>query len=484
MKLPNMKLPKLIDTKNPRFRLGGSAALATVLVIAAAVLANLVAARIPVKADLSAFQLYTLSDQTKKILESLDEDVVMYACFKEGSAPSEIAEALARYDEASAKVSLRYIDIERDPGFAKRYASEEGNVSSGSVVIVGTKSDRYRTIPYYDLYELGYDQQTGRQTVRGVQLERQVTGAFSYVASGKTYKIYETAGHGEAGMADFGLSAELEKQNYGIVSLNLLTKSAVPDDASLLVLMSPQSDFGEAEANALRAYLERGGDTLVFLDPGPELPRLEEVLSLYGVRRLSGLVMEGTESKRLAGNPFFLLPELQAHEIADPLIKSRLAVTYPASSALVESPLRRREAQLKPLLQTSPSSWLRADLEDSDTVRKGGDALGPFVLAYAVEVSRDEGKADPARLVVAGSSFFLDPRNPAPAPGNRDLFLNMTSWTIGRTEGPSISPKYFFSLPVQTDGLTLLILLAVFIVVIPGGILAAGAVVWLRRRNR
>jgi ABC-2 type transport system permease protein len=223
---------------------------------------------------------------------------------------------------------------------------------------------------------------------------------------------------------------------------------------------------------------------LILIDPGFQAPRFAELLASLGVSWEQGIVMEGDQGMRITGNPFFLLPELVDHEITAPLNKARLGVSYPASTALKESNLKRRDSTLSVLLRSSYNSWFRASLDDSTPTQKAGEAKGPFALAYGVEIMRDEGKADPARLVVAGSSFFINPSNPAMAPGNRDLFLNMVSWTLNRKEGASISPKYFFSLPFQADGVATLILLAVFVVLIPGGILAAGVVLWLRRKNR
>jgi len=478
-----VKLEKLIDIKAPRFRRGGAAALVTALVIAAAVFANLIVAKIPLKADLSDKKLFSLSDRSLSLISALTEETSIYACFKQGSAPTEIAEGLQRYADASPKLSLRWVDLEKDPGFAKRYAGGDGDLSTGAVVVVGSKSGRWKAIPYVSLYELGYDQNTGQQTVQGVRLEQEVTGALSYVASGKTDKLYELSGHGEFTLASYGLEQELSKQNKVIQDLSLISSPEVPSDASLLVALSPKTDLSEGEADSLRHYLDRGGKLAVFLDPGAPLPKLEEVLRTYGVKRETGLVMEGRESSRLAGNPFFLLPSLANHAITKPLEDSRLAVTYPAAAALSEAPLHRRDAKLSPVLTTTAQSWLRVDGSDATAVKKSGEKGGPFTLAYAVEVPGDDGKPK-NRLVVAGSSFFISPRNPAIAPGNRDLFLNMISWSIGDDKSISIGPKYFFSLPFQANGLVTLILMALFVVLLPGGLLVGGLVVWLRRRNR
>jgi len=266
-----------------------------------------------------------------------------------------------------------------------------------------------------------------------------------------------------------------------VSSLDILSSGGIPADADLVVINSPEADLGESEAEALRRYLERGGNVVVALRPGLELPRLAAVLATYGLRWETGIVMEGNEASRIAGNPFFLIPELTGHEISAPLIKARLSLTYPASVAFIDTELKRRDAVVTAVLKSSSKSWLRRDMNNADPTRLAGDTPGPFTLACAVEVNPAGGSG--ARLVISGSSFFIDPQNPSMGAGNRDFFLNMLSWALDRTEGTAIAPKYYLSLPMDTNGATTLLLMAIFIVLIPGGILLTGLVVWLRRRN-
>jgi hypothetical protein len=466
---------------NIKSRRAGYRATTTVLVLFAVVLINLIAARIPLELDLSRFSLYSLSDQSKTLVASLGTDVTIYACYMESEAPPEIGEALKRYREASSQITIRHVELERDPGFAARYSDGNGNVTPGSLVVVDSQAGRFRIIRPADLYEIGTDQSTGKQTIQGVQVERQVTGALAYVASGKTYRLYELAGHGEYTLAYLGLSDDLSRQSNQVSSLDILSSGGIPDDADLVIINSPEADLGESEAEALRRYLERGGDAVVAIRPGLELPRLAAVLATYGLRWETGIVMEGNEASRIAGNPFFLIPELSDHEISAPLIKARLGITFPASAAFFDTELKRRDAAVTAVLKSSSRSWLRRDMNNADPARLAGDTPGPFTLACAVQV--DSAGGNGARLVISGSSFFIDPQNPSMGAGNRDIFLNMLSWALDRAAGTTIAPKYYLSLPMETSEATALLLMAIFIVAIPGGILLAGLVVWLRRRN-
>ena len=72
---------KLADSFRTRsFRAGGYSVLAAALVIAIAVVVNLMAAKLP-KTDLSSQELFTLSDQTVELAEGLDEPVTVSPTF-------------------------------------------------------------------------------------------------------------------------------------------------------------------------------------------------------------------------------------------------------------------------------------------------------------------------------------------------------------------------------------------------------------------
>lgn len=74
----------------------------TVIVVAIAVIVNLVVQELPSKfreIDLSTQKLYTIGEQTKKILEDLDTDVELYFIAQDGSESSDIQKLLEKYEE-------------------------------------------------------------------------------------------------------------------------------------------------------------------------------------------------------------------------------------------------------------------------------------------------------------------------------------------------------------------------------------------------
>ena len=74
------------------------------------------------------------------------------------------------------------------------------------------------------------------------------------------------------------ITESLEKANYQIQSLNLLTEETVPEDAGCLLIASPQADLSEEEADKVISYLEDGGKAIIFTDyTTTDIPNLKKV---------------------------------------------------------------------------------------------------------------------------------------------------------------------------------------------------------------
>ena len=89
--------------------------------------------------------------------------------------------------------------------------------------------------------------------------EQDITNAIIKVVSGQQKKVYFTDGHGEKDTTSSerdGYSTivqALGRENYTIDKLVLAQKGAVPDDATVVVVAGPQTDFFPQEIDALKA---------------------------------------------------------------------------------------------------------------------------------------------------------------------------------------------------------------------------------------
>lgn len=110
--------------------------------VAILVVVNLLIQELPSKyreIDLSTQKMYSIGDQTKKLLKNLDKDVTLYFIAQKGSESSDIEKLLERYEESSDHVKVEQKDPAVNPKFTSQYTTE--GVNNNSVIVVsGDKS--------------------------------------------------------------------------------------------------------------------------------------------------------------------------------------------------------------------------------------------------------------------------------------------------------------------------------------------------------
>lgn len=193
-------------------RAGGYAAVASAIVVAIAIAVNLLVSALPetvTHPDFTENQLYTLSDQTKRITNALEKDVTLSLIASSGNENTTILSLLKRYEGASAHITVETVDPVLYPNFARQYTS--GTVRSNSVVVAcgdrsryvdysdifkQVKSDNYDTYYYY--VQMGYSQYYDYLYDTVFDGENALTAAINYVSSDSLTKIYTLSGHSEA----------------------------------------------------------------------------------------------------------------------------------------------------------------------------------------------------------------------------------------------------------------------------------------------
>ena len=80
--------------KDKKFKYGGYATLMVAVVIAVLAAINILVDQLPWKADLTKEKIYSLSEQTYSILDSLEKDVMIYALYEVGRENPTVDEIL------------------------------------------------------------------------------------------------------------------------------------------------------------------------------------------------------------------------------------------------------------------------------------------------------------------------------------------------------------------------------------------------------
>jgi ABC-type uncharacterized transport system involved in gliding motility auxiliary subunit len=480
-----------------RYTLSG--VVAVILVIALTIMVNWLSSRRWVRADWTSTQIYTLSEKTENILAELADDIrVVVFMTPQTSMYDQVQELLERYKAASDKVSVEYIDPEKEPLKTTQLAEQFGVQVADTVVFVYGERTKYVTSD--QMAEMDYSgMQYGQgPTMRSFKGEEQFTSAILSLVAPNVPKVYFVTGHGEAALDSVGggngrglriLEEALKRENMETADASLLS-GQVPEDASVIAIIGPTTAFTEAEIDALGGFLDNGGRLLVALDPLIEPPgvmrptRLEAMLAERGVVVKDDLVVD--PSRRL---PFYdlsavYLEDFPAHALTNGL--EGFAVLFTVARSLAAD-----GDHATALVQTSDEGWgetnlgmlLRGDPVAVDDADNAGPAVvGVAVEAEAVAVESDDEETPQYRLVVFGDSDFLTDLDISNA-GNAVLAANTFNWLTAREDLVGIPPRDVEQVSLFLSQKQMRNLLLLVLVAMPGAAIIAGIFIWRRRRH-
>lgn len=484
------KLKKMVNIHknkgNKKMLKHGSYSIAmTALVIAIVVILNLVIQELPSKYrefDLSTQKLYTIGEQTEKILKNLKKDVNLYYISQDGTESNDIEKLLEKYEEGSKHIKVEQKDPAVYPKFASQYTSEK--LSNNSIIVeCGEKS---KVVDYQDMYETTINYQTYSQQVTGFDGEGQLTSAINYVVSEDMPVLYALTGHDELSMSE-AMKETIQKSNIEIRDLNLLTEEIVPEDTACLLIFSPKTDIAAEEADKIIKYLENGGKAIILSDyTDIEMPNFNSVLENYGVQPENGIVLEGDQEHYIAQNQYYLLPNIESHEITSNLSSKSKYVLTALSPSIKTLENVRDTIKIDSILTTSDSAYEKTDLENMETTEKeDGDLEGPFPLGVSITEELSDDKKTQI-VYFSSSAIFSDQMNATVSGSNYELLSSSLSWLCGTEEDNSIS------IPSKSFDMTTLMISAgdasfwsiLVTAVIPVTILLIGFGIWLKRRKQ
>lgn len=241
----------------------------------------------------------------------------------------------------------------------------ESNTASKRNYIVVT--DVYTSAGFSNFYT--FDSSSNITSYNG---EEMVAAMISWVLHDEHKTAYLTTSHSE--QADVAFANLLSMAGYYIDVVNL-KENEIPDDAGLIVISNPRSDFERAaegtsvrtEIERLRTYVEGGGNLYVTLDPYVKsLPVLEGFLSEYGIsvsfyeaegKRLSNIVKD--QNNAITTDGFTLVADFAVGQAAD-AVSGKVTSFTDGRVIIREAAALELSGSAHPLLLSSPSSVCEA----------------------------------------------------------------------------------------------------------------------------
>ncbi len=415
------------------FQGGSYSLIMTAIVLAILIVVNICASALSTsltKFDISSSKLYSITSNTKVVVNSLEKDVTIYWIVQSDEEDSVIENLLDKYDSLSSHISVVKKNPDVYPTFAKQYTDE--TVANNSLVV--ECGDRYRYIAYSDIYVTDVDVYSYSYTT-SFDGEGAITSAIDYVVSDELPQIYCLEGHGESDLPST-FSEQIDKANIEVNTLSLLTVDQIPEDASCIVIYAPQSDISQEEKEMLADYVSQGGKLLVMAGPVEDssLENLYDILADYNITANEGIVIEADRDHYAFQRPYILIPDMNSSDITDSLMDENYYPIMPISLGLT---VGYSSAEVTELLVTSEDSFSKLDGYSLSTYDKeDGDIDGSFAVAVSVETDNE------GQIIWFASSDFLDDMYNAYSSGaNDDLAMNALSALIGEREALAIRSK-------------------------------------------
>lgn len=450
--------------------------LVTLIVLAILIVVNVLASILPgnlTKYDISSTKLYSITSNTKAVVNALKKDVKIYWIVQADKEDDVIENLLEKYESLSDHIEVVKKNPDVYPTFTDKYTSEE--VPNNSLIVECGDKNRY--ISYNDIYVTQTDA-TGYSSSSSFDGEGAITSAIDYVISDKLPKIYVLEGHGEAELPET-FSKQIERENMQTESFSLLNEDKVPEDADAILIYAPTSDISAEEKEILADYVANGGKMMVAAGPteNGSLTNLYSLLSDYGVETTDGIVVEEDREHYAFQQQYILLPDLQSSDITDPLIEENYYAILPIAQGLT---VKDTAGRVTELLTTSDTAFSKKAGYNLETYEKeDGDTDGPFTLAVSIDADND------GQIVWFSSSLFLeDMYNSYSSGANLDMGMNALSSLVGERDAVSIRSKSLNYNYLTIDESTSSLLKTMMIGVFPLAFIVTGIVVIVRRRRK
>ncbi|WP_085831834.1 GldG family protein [Clostridium merdae] len=504
------------DAVSPKKRLGGVLAsqkvrrrgistVFTAIFLAVIILLNVIVSmlstRYPsINLDLSAQKTNTLTEDAVKVIDSIKlpttitilgpendvRDNVMYSGY--GFNYSQVAILSDKIKERNSNITVKYVDLDKNPTYASEL--QEANLSAGCVVVSTEK--RHRVLQITDLFNTQTDYTTGQATSYSM-VGTALASAISQVNSTKLPVIAFATGHEEI-YDSSALQNVLKNANFETVSFNILT-DAIPANAQMVMLASPATDYTPQELKKLDAFLENAKLTtdrslLITFYPSQEaLPNLSAFLKEWGIEVPRAVVVERDQTHIAQSNASFILTQTNVASTVtlNPQVSQYENVVMPESSP-INLLFTSRDGVTTHSLATSYNTSYLVDSKSTEETVKNAKQQAYTTVALAQKNMSLDGTVYKQNVIVAGSSpMFAEGVINASAYGNGKYVADLIRYATGETD----SNTGLLVTPVQTNQVdinlsqaaSMIIGFGLFTVFIPLCVLAAGFVVFLKRRH-
>ena len=447
-------------------RHGSNAIIMLIAFLLILVVVNVIVYQNPIQWDWTEGKQNTLAPETVDTLKALPAPVHAIGFYTTRTSNATTLDLFNKMKaKGNGKFDYEFVDPEANPAKAQQYKITQ----DGSVVLL----------------------MQGRQELLTSPTEQDFANALVRLMNPGQRAVYFLTGHGERDIQNPGdksytrARTVLESKNYTVKSLNLLAQNKIPTDALSIIIDGPTQPISSQEMSLLKAYVNKGGSLIVLEDSSlasnagkPVDPLVDYLTSTWGITLVNDLVIDPSSSQIIVA----VENAYGTHPITDKLQSQNMVSFFPTACSLTLNS-NVQNVQTTALVTTINTSWGETDFTALQNNKVAFDSsidfAGPLTVAAAAENSTTKG-----RVVVVGDSTFASDIY-FDQYGNGDLFINAVDWAAGQGNMINLTSSQPISRQMRLpSSFTVLLLAFVFVILIPGLIIAGGVGTWLARRRR
>ncbi len=415
--------------------------------------------------DLTRDNRNSLTEISKSVLQSLDAPVdITILVRNSASERQKFKRAIAKYQKYKKDVALYFLDSDLEVAEANE-------------------------INLYNPGQIRIDYKNHFETVDKAS-EQNISNALQRLSRSKTSWIAFLNGHGERdpfsedNQGYSTLKQTIEATGVQIQTLNLLETTLIPDNISVLIIASPQTELLAGEEKLILNYVQHGGNILWLIDPknDSDTPIPLQVLAHeLGLTFHVGTIIDANQQLRsiLGIQHPAVVPvvEYEAHAVTENLSNQSL---FPFATGLILE--TNEDWQARPLYYSLARAWSETgpmSAKNASFNRAEGDVEGPLLIAAAFTRTQ---QSKQQRIVVIGDSDFL--ANAYVGHGaNLTLAANILQWLADEEETLSFIPYQPPDISIQFNNTQIALIASTYLLIVPLLLLVTGIFIGIRRHR-
>lgn len=521
-----------------KLKYGTVATVITVVFIAFVVFINLIAGvltdRKDLKLDLTKEKYYEVSQDTIDYIQGIKTDVEIAVMAKEsdfatsGTYMKMVLETLEKYEQHSDHIKINFYDVASNPDVVTKFsANYNGEISEGNIVVAA--GDRVKVLTVNNLFNIQSDYYSGSSSVQSYKGEQELTSAIMSVTDANPQRVafiskYNGSAiyHSDNAYSISALYSLMDKNGYEVSEVDIMTDALSPDDYDMVVLPAPVNDLSEDSIKKLDDFLYNNGDLdkdMIYIADVLQYstPNIDDFLEVWGIEVGGSIVYDSSSDKSqyvttMKGQLSAPVATIAEDTYSEGLSNTKLPIIVPLArpiNLLFDANVDRNTTAL---LTTSDTSFLYPlEMQTAEEVKAKAEAAengeetteeeteettefdpdsaeksAQTVMAVATKTNMDSNNtAHVNNVMVIGGATILDQvLTYSNTYNNAEYVINAVNKMCGKENGIIIAEK---DLSVQTIDITSSQIKAIsrtVIFIIPLIVVAAGIVVFLRRRNR